>query len=205
MTFWNICFYADGENYVLQQRQNKFYNRDTTNESLMDKMLNVSISFKPNIKHNDGFGQPSSEQDDGGIKRPYVWENCSICRNASIDHVIYFAINVWSILIWKIGLKQNGNWLTHCSPEIVFLSAKFQRDWTAGMGVKDLTDFSLWAEYAFRANSYVLQQSQGHHWFIWLYVTYSVPNHYLNQWWFINGTDSKKLQWNLNQNTNIFF
>ena len=38
----------------------------------------------------------------------------------------------------------------------------------------------------------------------WL-VAYSVPSHYLNQFWdIVNWTLRKKLQWNFNQNTKLF-
>ena len=44
----------------------------------------------------------------------------------------------------------------------------------------------------------------GQHWFGKWLVTYSVPNHYLNQCWIIiNSTLRNKLQWNFNQNTQL--
>ena len=43
------------------------------------------------------------------------------------------------------------------------------------------------------------------HWFRYWLVTYLVSNHYLNQCWVIvNWTLRNKLQWNFNQNTNLF-
>ena len=45
----------------------------------------------------------------------------------------------------------------------------------------------------------------GQHWFEQWIVAYSVPSHYLNQWWFIvNWTLRNELRWNFNQNI-IFF
>ena len=44
----------------------------------------------------------------------------------------------------------------------------------------------------------------GQHWFRKWLVTYSVPNHYLNQCWIIiNSTLRNTLQWNFNQNTHF--
>ena len=43
------------------------------------------------------------------------------------------------------------------------------------------------------------------HWFIKWLVTYSAPSHYLNQCWVIvNWTLGNKLQWNFNQNAQLF-
>ena len=45
----------------------------------------------------------------------------------------------------------------------------------------------------------------GHHWFRQQLVACSVPNHYLNQCWFIvNWTPGNKFQWNLNLNFILF-
>ena len=44
-----------------------------------------------------------------------------------------------------------------------------------------------------------------HHWFRWWLGAWSVPSHYLNQWWkIINSNLRNKLQWNLKQNSYIF-
>ena len=43
------------------------------------------------------------------------------------------------------------------------------------------------------------------HWFRWWIVAYAEQSHYLYQVWFIvNYTIRNKLQWNFNQNTNLF-
>ena len=43
------------------------------------------------------------------------------------------------------------------------------------------------------------------HWFRKWLVAYSVPSHYLNQYWFIvNWTPRNKHQWSFNQNTKLF-
>ena len=45
----------------------------------------------------------------------------------------------------------------------------------------------------------------GQHWFRWWLVAYFAPSHYVNQCWVIvNWPLRNKLQWNFNQNTNIF-
>ena len=45
----------------------------------------------------------------------------------------------------------------------------------------------------------------GQRWFRWWLVVYSAPSPYLNQCWVIvNWTRRNKLQWNFNQNTNVF-
>ena len=44
-----------------------------------------------------------------------------------------------------------------------------------------------------------------HHWFRWWLVACSAPSHHLNQCWIIiNWAHRNKLQWNLNQNTQLF-
>ena len=43
-------------------------------------------------------------------------------------------------------------------------------------------------------------------WFIQWFVAWTVPSHYLNQWWYIvNWTLWNKLQWNHDRNLNTFF
>ena len=46
---------------------------------------------------------------------------------------------------------------------------------------------------------------QDHHWFRWWLVAYSVPSHYLNQWWHIvNQPLRKTFQWNIICNLKVF-
>ena len=51
--------------------------------------------------------------------------------------------------------------------------------------------------------TYVSVSQQGHHCFMQLLVTYLVPSHF--QCWLVIWTLGIKLQWNLNQNVQIFF
>ena len=50
-----------------------------------------------------------------------------------------------------------------------------------------------------------MRQLTNHHWFILWLVAWTVPSHYLNQYWIIvNWTLANIFQWKFNQNTTIF-
>ena len=78
-------------------------------------------------------------------------------------------------------------------------TGSFQENWIDTMPVMS------WLLNSLRPSDAYMRRWSNHHWFRQWLVAWSAPNHYLNQCWdIVNWTLRNKLQWNFNQNTNIF-